>query len=91
MYVTNIDQKCGNVRQLVLIEECKRCVHNDIKIYVDKQKTATLDDVARLLTCKVLFATEFSFKSHDQSSIGKKTFSNQFRRPSISDSSNFHK
>lgn len=86
MLVTKIYKTYENLKQFVLIEDVKRCDHNDLKTCVDKQKAAILDDVAQLaddfsLPYKVSFearqisSQSFSFKSHGQSSIGKKPLS----------------
>ena len=37
-----------NLKQLVLIEEFKRCVHEDIKVYLDEKNVTTLRGVAKL-------------------------------------------
>ena len=45
-------QKVGKdhnkLRQLILIEEFKRCIHSDVRTFVDEQKAETLEDAARL-------------------------------------------
>ena len=45
-------QKVGNdhdrLRQLVLIEEFKRCIHSDVRTFINKQKAETLEEAARL-------------------------------------------
>lgn len=37
------------LRQLILIEEFKRCIHSDVRTFVDEQKAETLEDAARLV------------------------------------------
>ena len=62
-----IDEHYDNLRQLMLIEEFKRCIHPDIKTYLDEQKAETLEDAARYaddysLTHKVSFGrSNFQF------------------------------
>ena len=41
------------VRQLVLIEEFKWCIHSDVRTFINDQKAGTLEDAAQL-------AVEFS-------------------------------
>ena len=48
---------CMYVRQLVLIEEFKWCIHSGIRTFINDQKAGTLEDAAQL-------AVEFSL-SHE--------------------------
>ena len=42
------DKDHDNVRQLILIEEFKRCIHSDVRTFIDEQKAETLEDAACL-------------------------------------------
>ena len=66
-----VDKNFLNLRQLMLIEEFKRCVSSEIKTFIDEQNAETLDKAATLaddysLTHKVSFAGKpnqsFTFK-----------------------------
>ena len=55
-----IDQNYDKLRQLVLVEEFKRCIQSDIKTFLDEKQVETLEEAARLaddyyLTHKVSF------------------------------------
>ena len=55
-----IDQNYDKLRQLVLIEEFKRCIQSDVKTFLDEKQVETLEEAARLaddyyLTHKVSF------------------------------------
>ena len=55
-----IDQNYDKLRQLVLVEEFKRCIQSDVKTFLDKKQVETLEEAARLaddyyLTHKVSF------------------------------------
>ena len=63
-----VDKSHDKLRQLILIEEFKRCFHSDVRTFIDEQKAETLEDAARL-------ADEFSL-SH------KVTFVDKPLRPS---------
>lgn len=63
-----VDKSHDKLRQLILIEEFNRCIHSDVRTFIDKQKAETLEDAARL-------ADEFSL-SH------KVTFVDKPLRPS---------
>ena len=63
-----VDKSHDKLRQLILIEEFKRCIHSDVRTFIDEQKAETLEDAARL-------ADEFSL-SH------KVTFVDKPLRPS---------
>ena len=61
MFSQKIDDDYNNLRQLILIEEFKGCIHSDVRTYIDEQKVETLDEAARLaddysLTHRILFA-----------------------------------
>ena len=62
-----VNKDHDKLRQLMLIEEFKRCIHSDIRTFIDEQKAETLEDAARL-------ADEFSL-SH------KVTFVEKSKRP----------
>ena len=36
------------LRHLILMEEFKRCIHSDVRIFIYEQKAETFDDAARL-------------------------------------------
>ena len=60
-----INDDYNKLRQLILIEEFKGCIHSDVRTYIDEQKLETLDEAARLaddysLTHRISFAD----KSH---------------------------
>ena len=62
------------LRQLVLVEEFKRCLHSDIKVHLDEQKVATLQNAAVLaddfsLTHKGSFTKYTTSKSKDDSPL----------------------
>ena len=55
-----IDQNYDKLRQLVLVEEFKRCIQSDVKTFLDEKQVETLEEAARLaddyyLTHKVSF------------------------------------
>ena len=55
-----IDQNYDKLRQLVLVEEFKRCIQSDVKTFLDEKQVETLEEAARLaddyyLTHKVPF------------------------------------
>ena len=62
-----VDKDHDKLRQLILIEEFKRCIHSNVRTFMDEQKAETLEDAARL-------ADEFSL-SH------KVTFVEKPKRP----------
>ena len=43
-----VNQNHDNLRQLMLIEEFKRCIHHDIRTFLDDQKADTLENASRL-------------------------------------------
>ena len=55
-----IDQNYDKPRQLMLVEEFKRCIQSDVKTFLDEKQVETLEEAARLaddyyLTHKVSF------------------------------------
>lgn len=55
-----VDRDHDRLRQLILIEEFKRCIHSEIRTFINEQKAETLEAAARLaddysLTHKVVF------------------------------------
>jgi len=55
-----VDKDHDKLRQVILIEEFKRCIHSDVRTFIDEQKAETLEDAARLaeefsLSHKVMF------------------------------------
>ena len=67
-----IDQNYDKLRQLMLVEEFKRCIQSDVKTFLDEKQVETLEEAARLaddyyLTHKVSFiAKPKSTSSHPQ-------------------------
>ena len=67
-----IDQNYDKLRQLVLVEEFKRCIQSDVKAFLDDKQVETLEEAARLaddyyLTHKVSFiAKPKPTSSHSQ-------------------------
>ena len=58
-----IDQNYDKLRQLVLVEEFKRCIQSDVKTFLDEKQVETLEEAARLadnyyLTHKVSFTAK---------------------------------
>ena len=43
-----VDKNHDRLRQLILIEESKRCIHSDVRTFIDEQKAETLEEGARL-------------------------------------------
>ena len=71
-----VDKDHKKLRQLVLIEEFKRCIHSDVRTFIYEQKANTLDTAARLaddysLTHKVSYnntpSQSFTFRNNQQS------------------------
>ncbi|KAK2561648.1 hypothetical protein P5673_015651 [Acropora cervicornis] len=62
-----VDKDHDKLRQLILIGEFERCIHSDVRTFIDEQRAETLEDEARL-------AEEFSL-SH------KVTFVEKPKRP----------
>ena len=67
-----IDQNYDKLRQLMLVEEFKRCIQSDVKTFLDEKQVETLEEAARLaddyyLTHKVSFiAKSKPTSSHPQ-------------------------
>ncbi|MDA3078824.1 hypothetical protein OFO07_07840, partial [Campylobacter sp. JMF_06 NA1] len=65
-----IEQSHDKLRQLMLVEEFKRCLRPDIKSFLDEKQVETLDEAARLaddysLTHKTSFVNKTtSFRPH---------------------------
>ncbi|KAK2554338.1 hypothetical protein P5673_024349 [Acropora cervicornis] len=60
MRYRKVDKDHDKLRQVILIEEFKRCIHSDVRTFIDEQKAETLEDAARLaeefsLSHKVMF------------------------------------
>ena len=70
-----IDQNYDKLRQLIAVEEFKRCIQSDIKTFLDEKQVETLEEEARLagdcyLTCKVSFiAKPKPISSHPQNKL----------------------
>ena len=58
-----VDKCYEKLRQLVLVEEFKRCVHSDVRTFINEQKAETLANAARL-------ADDYSL-THKASFVGK--------------------
>ena len=43
-----IHQNYDKLRQLMLVEEFKRCIHSDVKTFLDEKQVETLEEAARL-------------------------------------------
>ena len=43
-----VDKDHNKLRQLILIEKFKRCIHSDVQTFIDEQKAETLEDAAQL-------------------------------------------
>ena len=43
-----IDQNYDKLRQLILVEEFKRCIQSDVKTFLDEKQVETLEEAARL-------------------------------------------
>ena len=76
-----VDQDHDKLRQLVLLEEFKRCVPRDVKTFIDDQKADSLEQADYSLTHKVSFvdkqaARPFTFKSNFNQSSKQKFDSN---------------
>ena len=67
-----IDQNYDTLRQLMLVEEFKRCIQSDVKTFLDEKQVETLEEAARLaddyyLTHKISFiAKPKPTSSHSQ-------------------------
>ena len=44
----NVKSDHAKLRQLMLVEEFKRCIHSDVKSFLDEREVETLDVAARL-------------------------------------------
>ena len=63
-----VNQDYDQLCQLVLIEEFKRCIHSDIRTFIDEQKVENLETVARLaddysLTHRISSSTKPTYQS----------------------------
>ena len=69
------DQNYDKLRQLMLVEEFKRCIQSDVKTFLDEKQVETLEEAARLaddyyLTHKVSFnAKPKPTSSHPQNKL----------------------
>ena len=59
----NVNQNYENLRELMLIEEFKRCIHHDIRTFLDDQKADTLENASR-------FADDYAL-THKSSFVSK--------------------
>ncbi|XP_070560943.1 uncharacterized protein [Ptychodera flava] len=95
-----VSQNYDKLRQLVLIEEFKRCIRSDIKTFINEQKADTLEVAARLaddysLTHKSSFLSKpsqsFSYRNNAgkfNSSFSSKNFSKDSRKSNDNSSQN---
>jgi hypothetical protein len=70
-----VDNDYEKLRQLILIKEFKRCIHGDVRTFIDEQKAETLAEAARL-------ADDYSL-THIASFVGKphQSFKNSLQGP----------
>ena len=66
----NVNQNHENLRELMLIEEFKRCIHHDIRTFLDDQKADTLKNASRL-TDDYALTHKSSFVSRPPQSYGR--------------------
>jgi len=73
-----IDNNYDRLRQLILVEEFKRCIPSSVRTFIDEQKAETLEKAARL-------ADDYSL-THKDSFVGKphQSFSPSRQNPSSS-------
>ena len=74
-----IEESYDRLRQLILVEEFKRCVPSSVRTFIDEQKAETLENAARL-------ADDYSL-THKDSFVGKPHQSFSPTRSSHQDSS----
>ena len=60
----------AKLRQLMLVEEFKRCINSDIKSFLDEKQVETLEAAARLADDYVLTADDFAL-THKASFVNK--------------------
>ena len=78
-----IDKDYDKLRQLILVEEFKRCIHSDVRTFIDEQKAETLDIAARLADDYSLTHKEsFAGKPHQSFSPSRQDPSSSGLRPS---------
>ena len=65
-----MNQNHENLRELMLIEEFKRCIHHDIRTFLDDQKADTLENASRLADDYAL-THKSSFVSRPPQSYGR--------------------
>ena len=65
-----VNQNHENLRELMLIEEFKRCIHHDIRTFLDDQKADTLENASRLADDYAL-THKSSFISRPPQSYGR--------------------
>ena len=70
--IENFDQ----FKQLILIEEFKRCVHQDLKTHLDDKDAKTLNEVA-ILSDSYALSHKKSFLSAQKSSLNKQAFTHK--------------
>ena len=78
-----IDKDYDKLRQVILVEEFKRCIHSDIRTFIDEQKAEPLDIAARLADDYSLTHKEsFAGKPHQSFSPSRQDPSSSGLRPS---------
>ena len=56
-----VDKDHDKLKQLILIEEFKRCIHGDVRTFINEKKAETLEDAARLAD---EFSSDICGKAH---------------------------
>ena len=83
-----IDQNYDKLRQLMLVEEFKRCIQSDVKTFLDEKQVETLEEAARLaddyyLTHKVfVIAKPKPTSSHPQNNSSGMSSQSNTPKPS---------
>ena len=65
-----VNQNHENLHELMLVEEFKRCIHHDIRTFLDDQKAGTLENASRLADDYAL-THKSSFVSRPPKSYGR--------------------
>lgn len=83
-----VDKDHDRLRHMVLVEEFKRCIHGDIRIFINEKKAETLADAARLaddysLTHKVSFVEKSNqhFSARNKNSFDAGSTQNSNEKP----------
>ena len=73
-HLQKVDEDHHKLRQLILIGEFERCIHSDVRTFIDEQRAETLEDGARL-------AEEFSLSHSDVCGKAQTALSPSWSRP----------